>query len=228
MFWSGLVCMLSQKTYGQCVVYQDENQKILTSCEFYNSSGKSATAAYRREIYLGSPYLTYPVWQDGSVQVKNGDKILPCELAYNLVNREVMCRFKGDSTVIVMTPERFVIQGVEYVRQPNRSYATWLYNGPTKLVMVQWRQMEANHNYSFTKDKDIIGIYKTTTKYYIQKGEGPLESTNLSKKSILARLADQQEKIKERLSASSVTPTDLIDLLVYYDSLGSNRPGNQQ
>ncbi|ADB39757.1 hypothetical protein [Spirosoma linguale] len=206
---------------AQCVVYQDANQRILTSCDFYNAAGKSGTAAYRREIYLGSPYLTYPVWQAGSLQVKEGDKALTCEVAYNIVNREIMCRFPGDSSVIVMTPERFVINDNEYIRQPNHSYITILYDGPTKLSMTQSRQMEAYTHASFTKDEEIIGLYKTTTTYYIQKGSKQIKLVNPSKKSILSLLADQKEKINSKLP-TTLTPLSLVDLLTYYDSLAKN------
>ncbi|GAB3696192.1 hypothetical protein GCM10027592_19000 [Spirosoma flavus] len=221
-FAVGLLVSASLRGYGQCIVYKDADQQIVTTCEFYNAKGKSATAAYRQETYLGSPFLTYPVWQKGSIQVKKQDKVLPCDLAYNVVSNEVMCRFEGDTTPVVMTPEFFTINGSDYTRQPTKRYTTVLYNGKTKLLMSQSRQIEAIHNYGFTKNKDIIGAYQTTTKYYIQKLDSKLEGSKLSKKSILSLLASQHDKLKDRLPTDQLSVNDVIEVLKYYDSLENN------
>jgi len=220
--------ILSPKAHGQCVVYQDKNGQVLTTCDFYNPAGKEGTASFSQETSLGSPFLTYPVWQEGKIRLDNHSQELTCELSYNLLSNEVMCRFAGDSTAKLVTPEVFTINGTEFVRQQNkllgidyRMYATVLYNGPTKLLMSLTTKVEPLKTQlgSDYRDLNIIGIYQTKTKYYIRKEDARPELITLTKSSVLPILYEQSEKMSAKLSTKQLTTDGVIEALHYYDSL---------
>ena len=219
------------KTYGQLTVYQDEKRQILTTYDEYESSTKAAS--HNRVTYVGSPFLTFPIWQAGKIWLDSKGQALNCELAYNVVNNEVLCRFAGDSTIKTITPEAFIINGTEFARKQNnlsganyRTYFTVIHNGPTKLLTSVSSQIMAMNstevvNNRYNRDLNIQGIYRTKTRYYIQKGNAQPELISLSKSSILGVLHDQAEKISDKLPAKQLTTNDVIQALTYYDALST-------
>ena len=226
-------CTILAKVHGQIAVYQDEKGQILTTTDAYGSGKQSATtASYTKVTFLESPFYTFPVWQEGKVQLDKSGKELDCQLAYNLVTSEVLCRFAGDSSVKVITPELFTINNTIFVRLQNsiagldyRTYFSLLHNGPTKLWMSLSSKIEPRNSAEqiasrYYDDLNIQGIYRTKTKYYVQKGEAEPKLINLSKKSLLDVLADQSQAIDSKISnRQQLTTNDVIDLLNYYDSL---------
>lgn len=217
------------KSFAQFKVYQNENGQVLTTVDRYGP-GTIGTTAYNKYTYLGSPFLTFPVWQKGKIWLDTHGKAITCELAYNLLNNEVLCRFPGDSTAKLVTPEVFTVNGNEFVRQQNkllgidyRLYATVLYDGPTKLLLSLTKRIDSyltiNNGYTFVKENSIAGEYKTLSNYYIRKGEAKPEFIVLTKNSILAALYDQSEKIAARIPDRKLTLADVASALAYYDSL---------
>ena len=214
--------------YGQITVFQDEKGQVLTTEDIY-STGSTASAAHKKVIYLGSPFLTFPVWQEGKVLLDTHGQELSCSLAYNLVSNEVLCRFAGDSAVQTITPEVFTVNGNSFVRQQNkllkidyRLYSTVLYNGPTKLLLSLTKRIDAyaTNTNSYTKELVVNGTYTLLNSYYIRKGDAKPEFITLTKNSLLSALYEQAVKIEARLPpAKRLTPVDVATALVYYDSL---------
>jgi hypothetical protein len=219
------------KTYGQLTVYQDEKGQVLTTYHEYELNTK--VASHNRVTYLGSPFITFPVWQAGKIWLDNKGQALNCELAYNVVNNEVLCRFAGDSTIKTATPDVFTINGTEFVRKQNnvlgadyRTYFTIIHNGPTKLLTSMSSQLMAMNSTevvknSYNRDLNIQGVYRTKTRYYIQKGDAQPELISLSKSSVLSVLHDQAEIISVKLPAKQLTTDDVIQALTYYDALST-------
>ena len=222
LFLSAL-CLLFSRSNGQLVVYQDATGQILTNFEIYNPTGSATTALHRVDTYLGSPFLNFPVWQKGTVQLdKRGQEIIG-ELAYNLVSNDVLFRIPGDSTVKTIVPQLFTINGDQFVRQQTsgadrRLYTTVLYNGRTKLLTSLTKRLDA-YSASNSRETSVIGSYKTLNNYYIQKGKAKPEIIALTKNSLLTVLYEQADKIVVRLPARKLTLGDVATTLRYYDSL---------
>ena len=208
--------------FGQCVVSMNKAGQVITTCEVYSIK------SHIQQVYDGSPFLTYPVWQAGKIQLDSKGQELTCELAYNLVANEVQVRLVGDSTDRVVTPELFTINGTEFVRQQNkllgidyRLYTTVLYNGQTKLLVSLTKRIDGYQNDSngYTKESSMTGVYKTLSNYYIRKGDAKPELITLTKTSVVSALYEQAEKIAARLPNRNLTPAHVVDALAYYDSL---------
>lgn len=211
---------------GQFTVYQNDNGQLFTTFETY-SSGVNA-GARTQTTYQGSPFLTFPIWQPGTVLLDKHGKQIDAELAYNVVNNQVLYRFPGDSAVQIITPETFTINSDRFIHPQGtisattfRPYLMVLSDGPTKLLKGISRQLRANTRLdSYSKDIYTLGAYITKTDYYIQKGEAKPELVNLAKpNSILAVLYEQTDRIKTQLPDKPLTPEALIPILDYYDNL---------
>jgi hypothetical protein len=226
LFVSALSCYVS---CGQVGVYQDKTGQVFTSIEEYGP-GMITTTAYKKMIYAGSPFLTFPVWQPGRVRLDEAGKYVACDIAYDLVSNVVMCRFAGDSTTQTLRPERFVIGSDEFIRQQNKPagldykiYAKTLYNGRTKLLLSLSKRNDpyarAANTTGYEKETNVNGGYVLTEKYYIRKGDARPEQITLTKDSVLSALYEQADKLSPRLSGRRLLPADIIAVLPYYDSL---------
>lgn len=236
--------LLAANTNAQCVIYKHEDGRVLTTCDFYSQGQRlSTTPSHTQKTYLGSPFLTFPVWQPGTVLLDRQGKLTTCELAYNLVTNEVLCRFAGDSAINVITPEVFTINGTEFVRQQNklvglnsRLYMTALCDGQTQLLAsltkppgdyVSSANYQVNDTYETNAtirnntraDLVISGTFATVINYYIRKGAAKPEHISLTKSSVLAALYEQSDKIEALLPAKNLTMEDVVKALTYYDSL---------
>ena len=225
----GLLALLFTKTWAQCVVSKDNHGQVVTTCEVYSEGfGRSMVAAHKQISYLGSEYLTFPVWQQGKIRLDESGKEVPCLLAYSLVDNKVMCRFDNEMTAATsLSPYSFTIDGLEFVRQVNKTlgldykfYAIALYNGQTKLLKsfssaLTYKPVQN----SYEKNSSFEGSYQRQEKFYIRKGDAPPQLTNLTKSSLLEILYDQSEKIASRLPDKRLTSDDVVKTLTYYDSL---------
>ena len=239
-------------TYAQCVIYKHEDGRVLTTCDFYNSVARINPATHIQETYLGSPFLTYPVWQQGTIRLDAHGQELACELAYNLVTNDVLCRFSGDSTVKIVTPAVFTINGLEFVRQQNkllnvdyRIYTTTLYDGQTKLLVSLTKEggvyipnatykiddtYKTNLTIRENYKSEVVtkGNYITKRNYYIRKEEAKPELISLSKSELLRILYDHAEEMEAKLPTKKLTPDDVIEALKYYDALSVADAVNKQ
>ncbi len=223
-------CLFQLPSYGQTqtTVFQDARGQILTT--LYNTN-RGGNFAYTQLTLQGSPFLTFPVWQDGTIRLDKQGQEIPCQLAYNQVTSEVLCRFPSDSTAKHILPETFTINGTEFVRHLHKAagvtytlYTTVLHDGRTKLLVNLTKYIDANYllnngynNYG--KEADSKGAYKTKTDYYIQKGNAPPIFITLTKNAVLAALYEQADKLTSALPAKNLTPEYVAKTLTYYDGL---------
>ncbi|QJD79161.1 energy transducer TonB [Spirosoma rhododendri] len=216
-------------SHAQLTVYQDRNGQVFTAIEEYGPGIINATA-YKKLIYAGSPFLTFPVWQPGRVRLDEQGKYIACDVAYDLVSNAVMCRFAGDSAVKTLRPDRFIIGQDEFIRQQNRQanvdykfYAKALNGGKTKLLLNLSKRGDiyarASSNTGYEKETNVNGGYVLQEKYYIRKGDARPEQISLTKNAVLAVLYEQADKLAPRLTARRPSPADIIAILPYYDSL---------
>lgn len=223
-----LLCLLTAavRLQAQCVTFKDKNGRVLTTCEIYGMSNRTGAVVHTQETYIGSPYFTYPTWQEGTIQVDRQGRALNCQLAYNLVTNEVMCRFANDSTVKTITPEVFTINGLEFVRQRNtllgidyQMYSTVLHDGPTKLLLGLYNNLETTYDRDPNREYNIKGMYRTIKKYFIRKGDAAPTLINLSKKSMLDVFSDQANALAASIPNRELKSEDVTALIMRYDSL---------
>ncbi|GAB3893072.1 hypothetical protein [Spirosoma agri] len=229
LFVSAL-CLSVPEAYSQFTVSQNEKGQLLTTVDVYGP-GKINATSYNKITYLGSPFLNYPVWQPGTIQIDRSGKEIPCQLAYNLVTNEVLFRFDETSAVKIITPDLFKINDTEYIRQNDKSlgvdhhlYVTTIHNGPTQLLTCVTKRL-ANLNSSeavnntYNRDLNVEGIYRTKTTYYIRKGDARPELISLTKKSLLEIFREQAQQLANRIPDKALTTLDIIHVINAYDSL---------
>ena len=233
LFILSMGCLFWAQTFGQLTVYQDEKGQVLTSVDNYSTGMQysSPTATHTRTTFLGSPFFTFPVWQPGTIQLDKSGKELSCQLAYNLVSNEVLCRFDGDSAVQTVTPEFFTINNTTFIRLQDkvaglayRTYFSLLHDGPTRLWMSLDCQLKPLNSAEIVKDRTYLdvtirGIYRTYPKYYIQRGDRELTLVDLTKKSFLKAFPDYTASLESRIPDKDIAVNDAIGAVTYYDSL---------
>ncbi|NID09627.1 TonB family protein [Fibrivirga algicola] len=222
-----LVLLISgvHASLAQCVVSKDVYGQIVTTCEVYES-GSSTAPSHKQETYLGSPFLTYPAWQMGRVQIEPGGKEITCELAYDLVANEVLCHFEANSSLTRLTPYAFTIGGLTFVRQLSslsagmaKRYTTVLYEGPTKLTKsIASRLIPTLTTNGYDKRSVFAGYYQQKETYYIQKGDAQPELTDLDEASLLKTLHGRQTPLATNASTKQLPISEAIRLVMVYDA----------
>lgn len=209
---------------AQCVVFQDKQGQVLTTCDYYSETSKSITSTHTQETYLGSPFMSFPVWQPGTIQLDTKGQELICELAFNLVTNEVMCRFPGDSTTKLVIPEVFTTNGTTFTRQliklpgvKYHIYYTPLSAGKTRLLKSLTARLESN--YTNGSNRDIKRKYTTYTNYYIQQEGAQPQPIELTQKSLVNALSGPFVDTQAFISAGSLSPQQVIAFCQQYDSL---------
>ena len=209
---------------AQCVVYQDKQGQVLTTCDYYRETSGSVTPAHTQETYLGSPFMSFPVWQLGTIQLDKQGQELSCELAFNLVSNEVMCRFSGDSTTKLVIPEVFTTNGTTFTRQliklpgvKYHIYYTPLNAGKTRLLKSLTARLEDNHVNG--PNRDIKGKYTTQTNYYIQQEDAQPQPVELTQKSLVNALSGPFVDAQAIVPSGLLSPQQVIALCQRYDSL---------
>ncbi len=226
-------CLVARSSYGQLTVFQNRDGYVFTTVDEYGPGTITATS-YKKLTFAGSPFLTYPIWQPGRVKLDAQGKYIACDIAYNLVENAVLCRFAGDSTVQTLRPDRFIIGKEEFVRQRSRTagtdyklYAKILYDGKTKLLLNATKRLDPHASASartgYEKETTISGCYTLEEKYFVRKGDARPESINLTKNSLLAVLYEQADKLAPRLPGRRLTSAEVVAILPYYDSLMTAR-----
>ncbi|MBO0948430.1 energy transducer TonB [Fibrella forsythiae] len=213
---------------AQCVVSKDVYGQIVTTCEVYES-GLSTAPSHKQETYLGSPFLTYPAWQMGTVQIEPGGKEVACELAYDLVANEVQCHFEANSPLSRLTPYAFTIDGLTFVRQLSdlpgglaKRYTTVLYAGPTKLTKsIISRLVPTLTTNGYDKSSVFQGHYQQKETYYIQKGDAQPELTSLDEASLLKTLHGRSTPLATNAPTRQLPADEVIKMLMNYDSVSA-------
>ncbi len=219
--------VLQVVSYGQCVVSLDGQKRVVTICQTYTESGgllinrTDRKQGLSQSVYLGSEYLTYPVWQPGSLKVEGAEKFIPCGIAYNLLTHQVLCQFAGDSVSHVISPESFLINDMYFVRRLNkkgeRSYYQLLYAGKTRLLAQYKCNFRSVSNEPYMLKQSFDGEYLRQKSFYIQQDSELLRPVQLSRKSLLDVLDAPLTRLPDSLPKNKLTINELVSALAYYD-----------
>ncbi|MDB5240399.1 MAG: hypothetical protein JWP57_1024 [Spirosoma sp.] len=214
-------------SYGQCVVSLDEQHRVITVCQTYTEPNgllinrTDRQQGLSRTVYLGSEYITYPVWQQGSIKEAGAPNYISCGLAYNLLTNQVFCQFPGDSVPHVVSPEAFTINDMHFVSRLNkkadRSYYRVLYAGKTRLLAQYKCTLRPVSNEPYVLEESFDGTYRRQISFYIQQDNASLKPVKLSRKSLLGVLNVPSTRLPDSLSKNKLTIAELVNALAYYD-----------
>ncbi|RYZ83475.1 MAG: hypothetical protein EOP04_19895 [Proteobacteria bacterium] len=213
-------------TLGQCTVTKDGFGQVITTCQV--NDFPSGNAPLSKQItFLGSEYISFPVWQEGRIRLDQSGQELACQLAYNVISHEVLCRFADDLPAKTVVPYAFILDGVEYTRQLKSVmgihytlYTTELRSGQTKLLKsVKGRFVKTPISNGYDKDRPFAGYYQVDQRYYLQKGDAVPQPITLTKSALLSVLEDQKDILDSKLSNRQLTVEQVIKVVHLYDSL---------
>ncbi|WP_247237736.1 hypothetical protein [Telluribacter sp. SYSU D00476] len=202
-------------------VFENDKGKLVTTFDIYRRNDGSVL----ERVFLGSPYMSFPIWQSGTVNIDGKGEDVPCQIAYNLFTDEILCRFPDSDKETPVIPIAFSINGVPFVSLPikflgttTRTYFAVFNTGTTKFLVNYRRQHETNWK---SKDaRDFDGEYVTVERYYIRKGSADPVEIKLTTESLLAALPEKANQLKDRLrSKKKLTKDEVIAALAYYDTL---------
>jgi hypothetical protein len=219
------VFLLSFRVVGQCVVSKDDKGRTITTCQvYYRENGGMLTGNHVQVVYLGSEYFTFPIMQEGSVQL--GGKEIPCRLAYSVAGNEVSYQMHHVTTIKRNRPEAFTVNGHRFIRQPIvgqakfETYFMVLSDGKTKLLKnIKSELRVGKGDNGYVKADEFQGYYNIQESYFIKRGSALPEPVKLSGKSVLSVLQDKSEQLASRLPDGKLKPEEVIEVLKYYDTL---------
>jgi hypothetical protein len=222
-----LLPLIQVACYGQCTVSMDDQKRIVTICQSYaEPNGLLINRTDRQQgmaqtVYLGSEYLTYPVWQNGSLTMSGSKTAIPCRIAFNLMTNQVICRFPEDSAIHLVAPDAFTINDIPFVSRVNgkseRAYYRVLYAGKTRLL-VQYKctLRPTNREPYALLDQAFDGIYQRQNNLYIQQNNEPIQRVRLSRKSLVTVL-NALGKLPDYHAPKKLTVQELVAAIAYYD-----------
>ncbi|GAB3900031.1 hypothetical protein GCM10028803_22190 [Larkinella knui] len=218
------------RSYGQCVVSQDAQNRVITTCRYYDAKGgflmnrPDRSQAITQVTYLGSEYLTYPVWQNGTVESGASEKPIPCKIAFNIATNVIKCLFEGDETIYEVQPDAFTVNDMRFISRvsekggkTSRAYYLVLYAGKTR-VLKQFRcTLSRTKKEAYASDEPFEGTFRQQKTYFIQRNNEKLRVVNLSRKSVLGVLDDQARRLDQYITQRKLDVYQLVDAVAYYD-----------
>ncbi len=205
---------------GSAVVVRDITGRITTS--FRTKAGTTT--------YLGSEYLTFPIWQPGTMTLGSTGREISCRLCYNIYTDQLLYQLE-DSTVRQVFPDEFSINSALFIKQSldgsaRRRASFYLVryagSGAAKLLEHAKCLFLTASEYPFQYQDGrppYDGYYKIESNYYIQKESDRLQLVDLTKKSFLTALFTEPYRQAPSISKEQLTVHEAIGVVAYYDSL---------
>ncbi|GAB3644019.1 hypothetical protein [Spirosoma arcticum] len=210
--------------HGQCEVSQDADGQVYTTCVVERQELSPV-----KKAYLGCAFFTFPIWQSGTITLDSLGEEVTCQLAYNLIDNVLLCQTKGSMQSAPIKPYTFTINGVRFISQSSklfgttyRNYFSVLHDGKTQLLKKYKRRLIESRVLN-KGGKDVNGYYQSLDSYFIKRiNQEPVE-IRLTRKSVLQALNDQTESLQNRLKSTKTTVDEIVDTIVYYDSLSTGQ-----
>lgn len=167
------ICLLSTVglvtvSNGQYIISNDADGNILTILE-YPMTNRSP---FRRRFF-GNPYLTFPIWQPGTIQLTEQSQEINCRIVYDLVDNEITCQFDETTKSTAVKPHAFTINSVRFISRPKsflgtvyRTYYAVLAEGETSLLK-NYKRILITGKYKI-KGQDVEGYYQDKDSYFIR------------------------------------------------------------
>ncbi|RAJ89891.1 hypothetical protein LX87_05625 [Larkinella arboricola] len=209
---------------GQCVVKNDYAGRLVTICNgyqpkagfFMNRPDQSQTP--KTTVYLGSPYLTFPVYEDGVLEVNHYQT--SCKIAFNLVTHQVLCRFESDSIEHAVLPDAFRVGAQRFVRKSGPQgppvYYKVLYAGKSKVLAQIKGTLQETKREAYRLE-EFDGIYTRQERYLIELENKAPQAVTLSRKSVLRVLDHTSDPLPSTTLKNKLTVPELIEAVAAYD-----------
>ncbi|GEM_PF-3247550 len=195
------------------IVRQDSAGRVYT---MFNSGRRNPW------IMFGTPYLTFPTWQPGSVQLTDDSPMMPCSIAYDVLSNRVLCRFNQDTTTYVLKPVAFTIEGRPFARLSDKGYPFYyqvLHKGDAQLFEGYKRKAKMVRPQSYdTSDALLVGYLLGMERYYYLKlPNAPMRTFQLTRRSFMHAMGDN---VDTRLlpPGDTLSVADVVRVLADYDT----------
>lgn len=172
-------------------------------------------------VYAGSPYLSYPVYEDGLLEFRSNNQKIPCKIAFNLQTNQLLCRLANDSTERAIFPDVFTIGTKRFITKTdhsgNRIYYMVLYAGKSKLLMQLKMALKLTERRPY--DQDILndGAFIRQEHYFIELADSTLRSVHLTRKSVLKALGSVPGRALPSGKKNKMTVPDVVKAVAGYD-----------
>lgn len=214
----------AQSPTDRCTVSVEANGQVVTTCDSYDNSSNTN----RQYRLAGTRYLSYPIWEKGTIQMDPGSQELACELAFDMVSNDLLCRLNGDLTANHIAPYTFEIKGLRYYKQPigfmgekSHLYATIVHDGPTQLQRTSRKVLRTDTQVSngYNKVGEFAGYYAQKEVYLIRKGDARPEFIEPTKRSLVRVLFEHAEQINDFIKVEKLSLEEVTRVLTYFDEL---------
>jgi hypothetical protein len=222
-----LLPLLSVVSFGQCTVTRDQTGHLTTTCTGYaNRSGflmnrPDQSQAQTTTVYGGSPYLSFPIYEAGVLDFAATNQKIPCQLAFNLVTNQVLCRFNNDSLEHAILPDAFTVGTRRFVSKTSlkgdRLYYQVLYAGKTKLLAQTRVTLQLTKREPYTLEDQFDGTYIRKERYFIERLNKALQEVTPSKKSVLKALGTASRQHPLTSAKDKLTVQEMIGIVSSYD-----------
>ncbi|WP_128548242.1 hypothetical protein [Larkinella soli] len=231
---AGFFLLLAPATsvLSQCTVTKDDRGRVVTICRnrtepdglLLNRVDRN-TGIGRPVVYLGSEYLTYPVWQEGTLELGPTGRTLSCRMAFNVVTNQLSCLFPDSPQQQTAFPETFSLGGARFIRAGAGSgkrgkgvYYHLLYDGPTRLLKYIRCSLRVGRTAGFSEQDAFDGFFERQNVYFVGSENRRLRPVRLSRKSVLRALEEPAGRLASYLKKEKLNEDELIDALRFHDT----------
>ncbi|WP_288425064.1 hypothetical protein [uncultured Spirosoma sp.] len=234
LFVSFLLAGFSNVVQAQCIVKRDTHQVITTTCLI-----AGLKAGIKTQVYEGSAYLTYPIWQIGAFQLDAHAGWVQCPIKFDVSSQEVYCELEEGKATLV-NPSQFVIGDHRFLNlpayvlgHPIKQYYELLNEGKTKLLVQRKRVLissftqnlngytvlvKTRPNETSGPDSQYSGRYEEKLVYYLQRPAERIKPIELTGRSLLKALPNSSPSIKALLSNTPLTVAQVVKAIALYDN----------
>lgn len=222
-----LLVWLSGGSYGQCVVAKDQVGRLVTTCSRYAPkegllmNRPDQSQALTTTTYEGSPYLSFPIYEDGFLELGANQPPIGCKIAFNLVTNQVLCQLTGDSVGHAILPDAFRVGRGRFVCQlgPNdeRVYYLILYAGKSRVLAQLETTLRLTKQEPYRLEERFDGRYSRQERYFIELAGKAAQSVSLSKKSVRKVLQVTSDQRLTSAHKNKLTVPELVGAVARYD-----------
>ncbi|OIN59093.1 hypothetical protein [Arsenicibacter rosenii] len=213
-----LACISWYNAQSQwCTVARDSAGQITTTC--LGPGDKLLSEQH----FLGSEYLTFPIWQPGTMLLGSTGREIHGTICYNIYAGQVFFRL-GDEAPQQVFPDAFTINDERYDKHLINGRAVYCqirYAGKTKLLAVVSCRLEPiSASFDKTGGTSLYKArYKPRTTYYLQSGNGPVKPVALNGTALRTALVEHPDAVAALVPDDTLSWANTVKILSAYDSL---------
>ncbi|MFC5409500.1 hypothetical protein ACFPMF_09290 [Larkinella bovis] len=234
---TGLLLLTQFVGYSQCVVSRDDQGRLITVCQeraqagsFLQNRPDFNSGISSPVAYLGSPYFSYPVWQNGTLELDYTNQRISCQLAYDLTTNRLLSRFENSPLEHPVLPAAFTLNGTRFVSlkaRRNRVYYQVLYDGRLQLLKHTRCRLHSTPPAHRQRDDRFDGYFACQSHYYVKRNHQKPQPVSLNRPSILRALDDSVHSLAGFLTKKRFNEGELIEIARLQDSRPQTLPAEK-